>query len=150
MKITKKIELILVFTIASLSAWIVYVQSLKFTPLIDYSYQIENAYRMYLGEFPYRDFWLVLPPGVYWMLAVMMKISGGYAHWIPITFMCGMSFFIVILTYAVLLRLRINPVLMFVLLTLLLSAGHAIMLAPNYDVATGAAIMVSVLWFELL
>lgn len=144
------IEYIFVFLIACFSAWIVYTQSLSFTPLIDYSYQIETAHRIYLGDMPYRDFWLVLPPGLYWILALFMHLAGGYAHSIPVFLMCGINFFVVIASYAVLRRFHIHPVLQIVLLTLLVSAGHAMVLVPNYDVAASLAIVVSVLWFLTL
>lgn len=144
------IAYLLVLLIAGFSAWTVYARSLIFTPLIDYSYQIENAYRMYLGEMPYRDFFFVLPPGVYWILAVLMKLFGGYSHWMAILFMCGITFLIVLLTYALLRRIGTRLILTFVLLSLLVSGGHATVLAPNYDVAASAAIVASVLWFVTL
>ncbi|MBI4065015.1 hypothetical protein HY409_01430 [Candidatus Gottesmanbacteria bacterium] len=146
MKTVKVIEFILVIFIACLSAWLVYVQSLTFTPLIDYSYQMENAYRIYLGDIPYRDIFMVLAPGIYYVLALMMNFFGGYNHAISALYMCTVTFAIVIVAHAVLRQFAVFTLTRLVLLTVLISGGHAWVLNPNYDVTSSLVITGSVLW----
>lgn len=44
------------------------------TPLIDFTYQLENSYRIYVGQVPYRDFFLVLTPGIYYLTALFLQL----------------------------------------------------------------------------
>lgn len=56
------------------STIMIYKNTFISTPLIDYTYQMENAYRIYCGQIPYRDFFLVLTPGTYYLMALFMRI----------------------------------------------------------------------------
>ena len=124
----------LVFIIALLSSIVTYWQSGRILPLIDYAYQVENAYRIFIGEVPYRDFFLVLPPGTYAYMALIMKVFG-LSNLIQISFLMIFSFFTVILTFSILKHINKNRITNIVLLLPLIFAGYAIYPFPSYDMS---------------
>ncbi len=144
---TKSFLLTLVLGLAAgvMTAW----QSLTATPLVDYAYQVENAYRIFLGQMPYRDFFLVLTPGTYLLTAFVMKLYGGYSH-IPLVFACMfVSFFTVITTFFVIKRFIKDPIIQGALLLPLLFTGHVIYPFPLYDIWCVAAIVFHI-WLFLV
>ena len=47
--------LILIIVISNI---LIFINSGKTCAFVDYTYQVENAYRIYLGQVPYKDFFL--------------------------------------------------------------------------------------------
>lgn len=70
---------LIVSLIAIASAFLTYYQGSKTFNLIDNTYTLESAWRILNGEVPYRDFNLVVMPGVYLKQALLMKLFGNYA-----------------------------------------------------------------------
>jgi hypothetical protein len=136
------------FIIACIAAVVVVIQTTRVTPLFDYSYQVEAAYRIYHGEIPYRDFFLVVPPGTYIILATLMAITGGYSHIATVIFTACLAGFSVLLLNSILVKLK-TPIVprLFILLIVPLT-GHGIYPWPNYDVYSG--IVLSILYYVLL
>lgn len=126
-------NLLFVILIGLASSFVTIWQSGRILPLIDYSYQVENAYRIYLGQIPYRDFVLVLPPGTYYIIALIMKIFG-LANIYQVLYIALLSFLTVILTYALLCVFNKNKRLNVFFLIPLIFAGHSMYPFPSYDV----------------
>ena len=70
-KVVLRIWLILVLIVSSV---IIFNNVFKGTPLIDFTYNIENTYRIYKGMVPYKDTFLVLTPGSYYLQVLFFKI----------------------------------------------------------------------------
>ena len=70
-KVALRIWLILVLIVSSV---IIFNNVFKGTPLIDFTYNIENTYRIYKGMVPYKDTFLVLTPGSYYLQVLFFKI----------------------------------------------------------------------------
>lgn len=62
---------ILMFLIGS---FLTFINTSRTNALIDFTYQLENSYRISVGQIPYKDFFLVLMPGVYYLDAIFLKI----------------------------------------------------------------------------
>lgn len=45
-------------------------------PLVDFTYQLENTYRIMTGQVPYKDFFLVLTPATYYLNALFLWLFG--------------------------------------------------------------------------
>src|SRR3989344_3719151 len=84
------------------SMGVVYVQTQRLTPLMDYSYQVENAFRIFQNEMIYRDFFLVLTPGTYMIMALVMNMTGGYSHYAQVVLVMLFQALMIVGTYAVL------------------------------------------------
>ncbi len=122
-----------VIVICCVSAFIVLWQSARITPLIDYSYQVENAFRIFQGDMPYRDFFLVVGPGTYEVMATLMHITNGYNHMVQIYFTMIVSVCTIILTYRILLLIGIRPLVSIFMVFPLLFSGQSIYPFPLYD-----------------
>lgn len=126
-------------TLAILSALVVAFQSRRAIPLIDYGYQIENAYRIYLGQIPYKDFFLALTPGTYAVTAAILSVSKDL-----LLFYCmAIAGITILLTYLILKIFSHNAFVNLFLVLPLLFAGYAIFPFPLYDIDAGFAILVS-------
>lgn len=132
-----------VLIVSILAAFITYLQSGRILPLIDYTYQIENAYRIYIGQIPYRDFVLVLPPGTYAIMALIMKLFG-LSNTVQTYFLMVMSILIIFLTYYVLKKINNKKTLTYVLLLPLVVSGYSIYPFPSYDIS--AMLFMLVAW----
>ena len=128
--------------IASITAFVVQWQSTRVTPLIDYSYQVENAFRIYQGDVPYRDFFLVVAPGTYELMALLMHITHGYNHMVQVYFVMIVAFLTVVLTHKVLLFMGVSRKVSVCILIPLIFSGQSIYPYPLYD----ANVMISILF----
>ncbi|HUD20434.1 MAG TPA: hypothetical protein VMR81_08390 [Patescibacteria group bacterium] len=124
-------------TIACIAAILVIIQTTRITPFIDYSYQVETAYRMYRGQIPYRDFFLILPPGTYIILALLMAATGGYNQVVTVIFTACLAVLSVLLINSVLLKLKVSDIPRLMLLILIPLTGQGIYPWPSYDVYAG-------------
>ena len=109
------------------------IQAQRVLTLVDYSYMIENAYRLYLGQIPYKDFVLMYPIGTFELIALFMKLGGPNEYSI-LAMQLFCQFLYCIFTYSVLKKICKNPNQCVVLFTIVLLSGHAIATNPNYDI----------------
>lgn len=127
-------ENLFITIIVFFSISIIYWQNGRILPLIDYSYQIENAYRILVGQIPYKDFFLVLPPGTYLYMALIMKIFG-FSNIFQTIFLMISSIIIVFTTYFILKCIsKKQPINKFLLLPLIVS-GYSIYPFASYDIS---------------
>ncbi len=113
-----------------------YVQSMRGTPLIDYAYQADVAYRIFQGEIPYRDFFLVVNPGTYYLMAMLMHLTGEYNHYVQLGGTMVISALIIIISFLVMRQVSRSQRFTLLMLLPLLFAGHSIYPFPNYDINT--------------
>lgn len=73
---TKDLSVYLVVLIALASAALTWYQGTQTFNLIDNTYTLEAAWRILNGEIPYKDFNLIVAPGIYLKQALLMKIFG--------------------------------------------------------------------------
>ena len=74
-KIDKQ-EKIIVLCLAILAGGLAIIQNMRVTTLVDYSYMVENSYRIYCGQMPYRDFVLMYPVGSFLLIDLFWKVFG--------------------------------------------------------------------------
>ncbi|MDM8563157.1 hypothetical protein QUF54_07375, partial [Candidatus Marithioploca araucensis] len=119
----------IVSIIGLLSAFFVYYQAFindeRILSLLDFTYLVEHSYRIYLGEMPYKDFGLVLTPGIFLIQAGIFKLFGLNAHAI-VLHACFVSFFVVLLNFYIMNKLHKNHVINISLLLPLIFTGQAI------------------------
>ena len=119
----------IVSIIGLLSAFFVYYQAFindeRILVLLDFTYFVEHAYRIYLGEMPYKDFGLALTPGIFLIQAGVFKLFGLNAHAI-VLHACFVSFFVVLLNFYIMNKLHKNYVINISLLLPLIFTGQAI------------------------
>lgn len=120
-------------------------QSYRGVPLIDYAYQADAAYRIYQGEMPYRDFFLVLPPGIYYYMALIMSLSGGYNHLAQVFGTMLVSALTIMVSFGVIREITGSPSISLICTFPLILSGHAIYAFPNYDIAVCLFIMLTLL-----
>lgn len=137
-------ELITALLLAFLSLTVVLWQAGRVLPLFDYSYQVENAYRMAVGQVPYRDFILIAAPLMYSLLALFMRLTA-FTAWGPLLYMMFISMSVVLLTHRVLVMLEIDPKMRLVLLVPLVIAAHGIVPLPSYDVTATVCVLLSLI-----
>lgn len=102
------------------------------TLLVDYSYQIEAAYRITQGDIPYRDFFLVLTPGTYLLLAGFMLLFGGYSHVLIVIICMLVTTSSILLTYTIIKPYTTNNIYLFGILLLPVTV-QTIYPFPIYD-----------------
>jgi hypothetical protein len=139
--------LILFFIVGIIASVFAYIQSQSVTPLVDYSYQVENAYRIFLGQMPYRDFFLVLPPGTYIAMAMVMFFTQGYSHVGQFILVSVVTIATIVTTGMLLLEIGVIPWVSVVLVLPLLFVGHVIYPWPLYDIFATATILFSLVIF---
>lgn len=132
----------LVIIISFAAALGCFIQSTRVTPLVDYSYQVENSYRIFKGQLPYKDFFLVLSPGVYVVMALLMHITGGYNHLVQLIFTMLLAGGIIIVTAMVGEKFGKKTWFAFLLLPLMVS-GHVLYPWPSYDMSAILAVMIA-------
>ncbi len=127
--ISSRLAWSIVSIIGLLSAFFVYYQAFindeRILVLLDFTYFVEHAYRIYLGEMPYKDFGLALTPGIFLIQAGVFKLFGLNAHAI-VLHACFVSFFVVLLNFYIMNKLHKNYVINISLLLPLIFTGQAI------------------------
>lgn len=132
------------------AALITYWQTTRMTHLVDYSYQVEISYRMYLGQVPYRDFMLVLTPGVYSIMAGIMHLTGGYSHaWVVFHSMMVATLTSVV-SFFVFWRICKDRWLTLFFSLALLVVGQAIYPYPIYDIWAVLCMLLAILCWTFL
>lgn len=129
------------------SAIVTYWQTTRMTHLVDYSYQVEIAYRMFRGQVAYRDFMLVLTPGLYGVMALVMMVTKGYTHTGVIFQSIITQVLTVLLSYIYFQQITKNQLLALVFSSILVVCGHAIYPYPVYDILAVLGMMFC-LWFS--
>ncbi|MBD3409233.1 MAG: hypothetical protein GF419_03425 [Ignavibacteriales bacterium] len=69
--------IVMLGVVVAASAVFVYLMSDRILAPADWSYIMEPAYRVTLGQMAYRDFFLVLTPGIIYTVAGLMLLGGG-------------------------------------------------------------------------
>jgi hypothetical protein len=86
------------------SAAVVLSQAARVTALWDLSYILEHAYRISLGELPYRDFGLPHAPLTFLIQAGLIRLVAGHGGLLPHFWYCALiAGFTAILTYRIVL-----------------------------------------------
>jgi hypothetical protein len=123
---------IALFIIAACAAFFTYWQTTRVVPLLDYSYQTEVAYRISLGQVPYKDFILPVTPGAYTILAILMRLFSTHSI-VQVLYTAALSYFTVIMTFLVLSQIvKIKKLNLIALLPLIMST-YAIYPYVSYD-----------------
>jgi hypothetical protein len=143
----RKQLILLCVLLGIISAGITYYQSLQMTHLVDYAYQVEIAYRIFSGQMPYRDFMLVLTPGLYILMALVMTVTRGYTHYGVIFQSIFTQACVVMVSFLLFYRILKQIKFAFLFSVPLLFVGHAIYPFPVYDVL---AVLGMMLFFLLI
>jgi hypothetical protein len=110
-----------VFMIAGISATLTYYQGTRTFNLIDNTYTLEASWRILNGEVPYRDFNLVVMPGIYVKQAILMKLFSDSA--MVGIWWCMIAMFITVLLTHLILKLIETPRWLAVTLCLIAAGG---------------------------
>jgi len=130
---------------AAVVAW----QNSKLGVLWDLSFELENAYRIALGQVPYRDFPLVYPPLTYVVQAALIKLTGA-VYWHHVAYAAVAAGLATLVTWRISLKLLRDSIERPQLIAFLLSAPlialgiYCIYPHPNYDADCTFAILVSI------
>lgn len=139
------LQLMLAALLGINAAIITYWKSTWSAHLLDYAYLAEISHRIFLGQVPYRDFLLVLTPGVYFITSTIMKLTGGFSHqWLVIQAMC-VTFLTSLVSFFVFLRLSKRLWLTVLLSLCILPAGHGTHPYPDYGIWTTLIVMSTIL-----
>ena len=132
------------------TAGVVWWQNARLAVLWDLSYVLDHAYRMALGDMPYRDFPFPYPPLTFLLQAALIKLTGRvYLH--HVFYSATMGGLGTVLTWRVLLRLLHGTMPQRRWLALSLSAPlvplgiYCVYPHPFYDPDCTLAILISVL-----
>lgn len=129
----EKYQWVLVWGIGILASLVTVWQSTRAVPLIDYSYQMENAYRLYRGDVLYHDFSLVVVPGTYVVMAILMKLFGT-TNLVQQVYVAGIALLTIPLTFFILQAIKSNASINIIALLPLVFSGQAIYAFPSYDI----------------
>ncbi len=135
---------ITLLTLMAISSVVVFFQAQRVLPLVDYTYQLENAYRIYSGQMLYKDFVLSVAPGTYVVMALLMKMFG-LSNLVQIIYIMLISSLTLLLTYKLIKRITHNQIVSILLSAPLVFCGHSIFPFPNYDINTTFFILLSLI-----
>ena len=130
------------------TAAVVVLRNLRLGVLWDVSFILEDAYRISLGQVPYRDFPLAYPPLTYVMQAALIKTTGR-VFWHHVAYAAVVGGLATLLTWQIVLRLLRGSVEQPRLAAFLLSAPlvvlgiYCIWPDPSYDSDCTVAILAS-------
>ncbi len=133
-KYNNRVYLIAAVFLALCAGLLNYWQTTRATPLLDYAYQVDAAYRIYQGEIPYRDFFLVVAPFTYYLIAFFIHLSNGYVHSVQVMATMTISVVNILLCYFLFTRISKSPGVSVMALLPLIFSGHAIYAYPFYDI----------------
>lgn len=134
---------IILILLMCLSSLIIFFQSQSIWTIIDHTYQLENAYRIYIGQVPYKDFFLVVAPGTYILMAVLMKLFG-LSNIVQIVSTMILGAFTLLFSYNVIKKVTNNDYVSLILSAALVFCGYSIVPIPNYDINAMFFMLVSV------
>jgi len=123
---------ITILILMALSATVVFFQAQRALPLVDYTYQLENAYRIYIGQTLYKDFVLVVAPGTYVVMALLMKLFG-LSNLVQLIYTMIISSLTLLLTYKLIKKITNNSMVSIILSAPLVFCGYSIYPFPIYD-----------------
>lgn len=143
------IEWLIAVTLAIATALVVIWQNTRLTVLWDLSYTLNNAYRISLGEVPYRDFPFVHPPITFLIQAAIIKLSGR-VYWHHVAYCAIAGAIGTILTWRIMRRtlgsVRYAKTIALLLTLPLVPLGvYCIFPHPFYDPDCTLAILISLL-----
>jgi hypothetical protein len=129
---------------AGIAIFISYWSSLRFLLLIDYSYNIEAAYRIFRGDMPYRDFFFVLPPGLFSVMATVIRLFGGYTHGSQMILVFIVAALSILFTLYLIRKVtKLTGIFPYIFILPLLVRGNSYYPQPSYDTFTVLMILVS-------
>jgi len=129
-----------------ISVVLVMFQALRVAPLIDVTYMLESANRLFWGQFPYRDFYLVLPPGSFYIMSWVMKIFGKN-YFCQIVYVVFEQSFLVIATASLIRKYNSDTLTTSLLAAMMVFGGHAILPFPSYDIPAALFVTISLILF---
>lgn len=129
---------ILLGVVVATSAFFVYMMSDRIIAPGDWAYIMEPAYRVTLGQMAYRDFFLVLTPGIIYTVAGLMLFGGGNLPMLVFTIISqGVT---VVLTYSIYRRVTKDATLSLFLVLPTAATFQAFYPFPSYE--TGAMLFI--------
>lgn len=135
------------------TALVVVWQNSRLAVLLDLSHVLDNAYRISLGDIPYRDFPFPYPPLTFLIQATIIKLTGR-VFWHTIAYCAVMGGIGSILTWRILINLLSETItharlLAFILsLPLIVLGIYCIFPHPFYDPDSTLAILLAVLLLQ--
>lgn len=145
----RAIKSLAILGVAGLAALIVFLQATRALPIVDFTYQLANGYRLSLGQLPYVDFDLVLTPGTYYLIKWVQNLFGPqYIN--QIALVAFTQFLTVLLTFRILNRFSGNQWLTLPLCGLCALTGFGIYPHPSYDIFSVFFILLSISFAQAL
>lgn len=137
----------IVLSLAAIAVVITTWMSLQTMPLVDYGYAVENGFNIFRGLTPYRDFQLVLSPGTYIVMALVMHFVGGFTVLSQLMLTMIVTFGTVAATSFIQRQLSTSTMLLRVVALLpILVTGSAIYTFPLYDLfVIGSILLISLI-----
>lgn len=137
--------MLLIFSIG-----LVVIQSFRLTAMVDYSYMVENSYRIFQGQLPYKDFVLAYPPGTFYILALFFILFGPNNYSVVACVVTG-QVITLILSYLLFNKISQNKIVNLLMLCPIALAGHGIVSSVNYDIAETICILISLnIFFQII
>lgn len=106
---SKSANIIITVALILIGNFLVYRNTGLANPLVDFTYQLENSYRITVGQVPYKDFFLVLTPGIYYIDALFLEIFG-QSNLGQIVLTLLMHSFIILFTNRILVKITGNHI----------------------------------------
>jgi len=132
--------------LALISAVLVLLQASRVAPLIDMTYMLESANRLFWGQIPYRDFYLVLPPGSFYIMSWVMEIFGkDYLY--QLCYIVFEQCSLVIATASLIREYNRDMVTTSLLAAMIVFGGHAILPFSSYDIPAALFVTISLILF---
>lgn len=117
----------------AVSIGLVLWQAARVAPMIDITYMVESANRIFWGQVPYEDFYLVLPPGTFYIMSWLMEWFGkDYSY--QIYYLAFNQSLLIVVTYALVRKYNKDTLTSCLLALLPALGGHAILPFPSYDI----------------
>lgn len=146
--INKKVALRLWLVVVIMgSSFIIFNNIFKGTPLIDFTYNLENTYRVYKGMIPYKDTFLVLTPGSYYLQAMFFKLFNASNLGLVVLLLIDNALRLVLL-YGILTKITKRIFLVGILIAMTSLSDAAMYPFTNYNYFCVTAMMLYI-WFEV-
>lgn len=146
--INKKVALRLWLVVVIMgSSFIIFNNIFKGTPLIDFTYNLENTYRVYKGMIPYKDTFLVLTPGSYYLQALFFKLFNASNLGLVVLLLIDNALRLVLL-YGILTKITKRIFLVGILIAMTSLSDAAMYPFTNYNYFCVTAMMLYI-WFEV-